>query len=255
MLLARLGLRPCEVVALTLDDIDWHHGELLVRGKGNRHERLPLPDEVGAAVASYLQEGRPRATDGGRAVFLRARAPWSALGFPGVQTVVRDASRVPAWRSLGPAICAAMPPPRCTEAARLSAPSPRCSVITIRGSPRSMSMSMTVSSAGSPEYGRGREMNELRRQLFDYVALRRSLGYVMKEGDFLLPSFVAYLEDRNARHITTELALAWAISPSGVLPITRQQRLGVVRGFAKYSLRTLIDKMLSMPRQGEPPQL
>jgi integrase len=83
-------------------------------------------------------------------------------------------------------------------------------------------------------------MNDLRRQLFDYVALRRSLGYVMKEGDFLLPSFVAYLEDRNARHITTELALAWAISPSGVLPITRQQRLGVVRGFAKY-LKTLDD--------------
>ena len=101
-------------------------------------------------------------------------------------------------------------------------------------------MSMTVPSAGSPEYGRGREMNDLRRQLFDYVALRRSLGYVMKEGDFLLPSFVAYLEDRNARHITTELALAWAISPSGVLPITRQQRLGVVRGFAKY-LKTLDD--------------
>ena len=102
MLLARLGLRPCEVVALTLDDIDWHHGELLVRGKGNRHERLPLPDEVGAAVASYLQEGRPRATDGGRAVFLRARAPWSALGFPGVQTVVRDASRRAGMEVLGP---------------------------------------------------------------------------------------------------------------------------------------------------------
>jgi integrase/recombinase XerD len=92
VLLARLGLRAGEVSALTLDDIDWRHGELIVRGKGDRHERLPLPADVGAAVASYLQRGRPRPTDGCRAVFLRARAPWTPLGLAGVQTVVRDAS-------------------------------------------------------------------------------------------------------------------------------------------------------------------
>jgi integrase/recombinase XerD len=92
VLLARLGLRAGEVAALTLDDIDWRHGELIVRGKGDRHERLPLPAEVGAAVASYLQRGRPRPTDGSRMVFLRARAPWTPLGLAGVQTVVRDAS-------------------------------------------------------------------------------------------------------------------------------------------------------------------
>jgi integrase/recombinase XerD len=102
MVLARLGLRPCEVVALTLDDIDWHHGELLVRGKANRHERLPLPSEVGSALASYLQEGRQRPTDGCREVFLRARAPWTALSFPGVQTVVREASRRAGLDLIGP---------------------------------------------------------------------------------------------------------------------------------------------------------
>jgi integrase/recombinase XerD len=92
MLLARLGLRAGEVGALTLDDIDWRHGELLVRGKGDRHEQLPLPTQVGEAVAAYLQRGRPRRDDGCREVFLRARAPWVPLGLTGVQSVVRNAS-------------------------------------------------------------------------------------------------------------------------------------------------------------------
>jgi site-specific recombinase XerD len=102
MLLARLGLRPSEVVALTLDDIDWHHGELLVRGKANHHERLPLPSEVGSAVASYLQEGRPTPIDGCREVFLRARAPWTSISFAAVQGVVRCASQRAGMEIVGP---------------------------------------------------------------------------------------------------------------------------------------------------------
>ncbi|WP_456660785.1 tyrosine-type recombinase/integrase [Bradyrhizobium sp. JR3.5] len=43
LLLARLGLRGGEVLAMTLDDLDWERGEILVRGKGQRLERLPLP--------------------------------------------------------------------------------------------------------------------------------------------------------------------------------------------------------------------
>ncbi|HEY5342423.1 MAG TPA: tyrosine-type recombinase/integrase [Solirubrobacteraceae bacterium] len=93
LLLARLGLRPCEVTALRLDDIDWHHGELVVRGKGNHHERLPLPEQVGAAVADYLRRGRPTPPEGGRTVFLRARAPWTPLGPAGVPSIVRLASQ------------------------------------------------------------------------------------------------------------------------------------------------------------------
>lgn len=58
-MLARLGLRAAEVAALGLDDIDWRRGELAVRGKANRHERLPLPVDVGQALASYLRaDGR-----------------------------------------------------------------------------------------------------------------------------------------------------------------------------------------------------
>ena len=56
LLQARLGLRATEIVALRLDDIDWRAGEILVRGKGQFHDRLPLPHDVGAALAAYLRE-------------------------------------------------------------------------------------------------------------------------------------------------------------------------------------------------------
>jgi integrase/recombinase XerD len=79
VLLARLGLRAGEVARLSLDDVDWRSGELLVHGKGGSNQRLPLPHDVGAAMAGYLERGRPHAD--ARAVFLRAIAP--AIGLTG----------------------------------------------------------------------------------------------------------------------------------------------------------------------------
>jgi len=87
LLLSRLGLRAGEVAALRLDDIDWYRGEITVRGKANRHDRLPLPADVGAAIVDYLHHARPaRALD--RTVFLRAQAPYRALTSVGVTTLV-----------------------------------------------------------------------------------------------------------------------------------------------------------------------
>jgi integrase len=77
MLLSRLGLRGGEVVALELEDIDWRGGQILVRGKGRRRDRLPLSAEVGEALAAYLRRGRPASTD--RRVFLRHFAPHVGL--------------------------------------------------------------------------------------------------------------------------------------------------------------------------------
>lgn len=91
MLLARLGLRAGEVAALCLEDIDWRAGEMVVRGKGDRQELLPLPDDVGEAVASYLRRGRPRAEC--RRLFLRVHAPTAGLSGDGVTNVVRAACR------------------------------------------------------------------------------------------------------------------------------------------------------------------
>jgi site-specific recombinase XerD len=73
ILLARLGLRAGEVVALKLDDIDWEAGLITIRGKGARHDQLPLPQDVGEALAIYLRHGRPPCDT--RRVFVRARAP------------------------------------------------------------------------------------------------------------------------------------------------------------------------------------
>jgi site-specific recombinase XerD len=91
-LLSRLGLRAGEVAALSLEDIDWRAGELIVRGKGNRSERLPLPHDVGEAIVGYLGDGRP-ATAQDRAVFVRVRAPHHGLSSGGVTFVVKAAAQ------------------------------------------------------------------------------------------------------------------------------------------------------------------
>lgn len=73
MMLARLGLRSAEVAHLELGDVDWRSGEILIRGKGRRLDRLPLPPEVGEALVAYLVDGRPSSDE--RRVFLTCRAP------------------------------------------------------------------------------------------------------------------------------------------------------------------------------------
>jgi site-specific recombinase XerD len=92
LLLARLGLRAGEVAHLGLGDIDWRHGEVAIVGKGNRAERLPLPADVGAAIAAYLRRGRPGTAEG-RSVFVRVHAPHRALTTGGVTMVVFGAAQ------------------------------------------------------------------------------------------------------------------------------------------------------------------
>jgi integrase/recombinase XerD len=91
VLLLRLGLRRGEVARLTLDDIDWRAGELVIHGKGGREDRLPLPADVGAAIVAYLHGGRP--ASGQREVFLRARAPYAPIAPGTVASTVRRACR------------------------------------------------------------------------------------------------------------------------------------------------------------------
>jgi site-specific recombinase XerD len=77
LLLARLGLRAGEVVGLNLEDIDWKEGLIAIRGKGGKSVLLPLPVDVGEAIAAYLRRDRPRCSV--RRVFIRHRAP--LIGF------------------------------------------------------------------------------------------------------------------------------------------------------------------------------
>ena len=99
VLLVRLGLRAAEVAALRFDDINWRAAEIVVRGKGYTEERLPLPADVGKAIAAYLRHGRPRRPE--REVFLRAYAPLRGLAPEGVSEVVRAASERAGLGSFG----------------------------------------------------------------------------------------------------------------------------------------------------------
>jgi site-specific recombinase XerD len=78
LLLARLGLRAGEVVALNLDDIDWSTSQIMIHGKGGTSAPLPLANDVGQAIADYLRADRPHCCT--RRVFIRCRAPFVGLG-------------------------------------------------------------------------------------------------------------------------------------------------------------------------------
>jgi site-specific recombinase XerD len=73
MMLAKLGLRANEVATLTLDDIDWRTGEMIVHAKGRQRTRMPIPRDVGAAVVAYLRHSRPKSSC--RRLFVRTLAP------------------------------------------------------------------------------------------------------------------------------------------------------------------------------------
>jgi len=100
VLLSRLGLRAFETAGLTLDDVDWRGGTILVRGKGGRADRLPLPSDAGEAMASYLR-ARPQDLPG-RAVFWTVRTPRQPLTRQGVADVVRRACAAAGMEPAGP---------------------------------------------------------------------------------------------------------------------------------------------------------
>jgi integrase/recombinase XerD len=91
MVLSRLGLRAAEVSAIELGDVDWRAGELLVRGKARRRDQMPLPVDVGEALAGYLQRGRPRVES--ERLFMRVVAPIGPLTSDAVSEIVRHACR------------------------------------------------------------------------------------------------------------------------------------------------------------------
>jgi integrase/recombinase XerD len=89
-MMARLGLRCAEAAGLLLDDIDWATGTVLIRGKGGRTDRMPLPADAGQVLADYLQ-ARPATSS--REVFLRVRAPHRPLVRTSISCIVARAAR------------------------------------------------------------------------------------------------------------------------------------------------------------------
>jgi len=91
-------------------------------------------------------------------------------------------------------------------------------------------------------------MSPLRKALKDYLALRRSLGFKLISAGAALHKFVSFLERERASHITTALALRWASQSPNVHPAVCGQRLGFVRGFARY--RSATDPRTEVPPLG-----
>ncbi|TQC38242.1 integrase, partial [Rhodococcus sp. WS4] len=81
-------------------------------------------------------------------------------------------------------------------------------------------------------------MTDVAAAVDSYLAMRRGVGFALVDAGSLLPDFVGYLHHNGAEHVSTELAVAWAIQPVNAGPIWWRQRLGIVRGFAEY-LRTI----------------
>jgi integrase/recombinase XerD len=132
LLLVRLGLRAGEVAAITLQDVDWRRGEIVIHGKGNRHDLLPLPVDVGEAVVSYL---RRRPVDQCPAVFATTQAPRGPLTREAVSGVVRRACVRAGVPVIG-AHCGTPRRPGCSPAApRLRRSRRSCATATSRQPP------------------------------------------------------------------------------------------------------------------------
>jgi site-specific recombinase XerD len=89
MLVARLGLRSIEVARLELGDIDWRAGRIIIRGKASREDGMPLPTDVGRALAEYLTDVRPETSL--RSVFISCKAPRRGIRPDLVSDVTRRA--------------------------------------------------------------------------------------------------------------------------------------------------------------------
>ena len=79
ILMARLGLRRKEIAGITLDDINWESGVITVYGKGGHKDELPIPQDVGRAIAMYLKKARPKCNT--RALFVSVKAPIKKLEY------------------------------------------------------------------------------------------------------------------------------------------------------------------------------
>jgi len=91
-------------------------------------------------------------------------------------------------------------------------------------------------------------MNTLRQSIKEYLAMRRSLGYKLRETGTGLLDFAAFMERRRASYITQALALAWAQKPTNVQPSQWTSRLTFIRQFARY--RSAIDPRTQIPALG-----
>jgi len=228
-MLSRLGLRAGEIAALQLRDVDWRAGEIMVRGKGSRQERLPLPADVGETLAGWLERGRPRRDL--VFVFTRLRAPHGGLSAGAVSQIV-PAGRVAAcWRAPAAAHGRDRDAARGRELDRgrpgPAPPRPGCHFDLREGRP-------TRARRGRCAVAWERGMSTLAEHAQNYLTLRRALGFKLVGEGQLLAEFVACADATGQRTVTTQFALEWARRPTNGSRNYLSRRLRAVRGFARY---------------------
>ena len=242
LLLARLGLRAGEVARLELGDIDWRRGEFVVRGKGNRAERLPLPADVGAAITAYLRRGRPD-TAQGRSVFVRGACTTSGADH-GRDNDGRLRRCGACWSGQDPYSPAATHGGDCDAAGGQPAGRGRSGVAASL-SVEHRYLRQRKSTATRSRHWPGLRPSPLMAVCRDRAsgqgsgrlsgALRRALDYRLVRPEKLLGQFLEYLQDAGVEHVTVGAALDWAQLPAGGQGSSwSAYRLSVVRGFATY---------------------
>ncbi len=242
--LARWGLRGAEAAALGLDDVDWRAGEIIVRGKGSRVERIPLPVEVGEALAAYVTGGRPVCCC--PALFVTARAPYQAMSGSTVRAIMGRACQKAGLPRLG---AHRLRHSLATDQFAGRGPVDRGRAATAAPKPAEhhhlrQSRLHGVADAGTAlaDHRTGRRciMIMLRQRAQEYLAMRRALGFKLTTWGAKLMSFISYLESTGAPVITTDAAVAWATSTprASTDQVHWSRRLDVVRIFARH-LKTL----------------
>ena len=239
LLLARLGLRSGEVAFLELDDIDWNAGQLSVRGKSGQRSELPLPAEVGKAIAAYLRRGRPQSTS--RRVFLRAKAPIRGFqGASGVGSIVRHRLQR-AGINAPTAGAHQFRHGLATEMLRQGASLGEIGELLGHRHPQTTKIyaKVDLNALRTPGFAvAGRcAMNTLREAVREYLSLRRSLGFKLQEAGKGLLDFVTIhgAAPRFLHHSGVGARLGAATID--VQPAHWAQRLSFVRGFRAASQR------------------
>ena len=248
LLLARLGLRAGEVVHMTLDDIDWENGEITVRGKSLRHDRLPIPKDVGEALAGYLCH-RPRCSS--RKVFLRIKAP--RQGFVASSAIGDIVRRALVRAGLHPARkgCHLLRHTLAIKMLRGGASLAEIGEILRNELPRTTEIYTKVDVAALRALAlplKGGRAMKLRDALEEYLNVCRALGFKLQNSGGLLKRFVSYVEREGVSSITTEVALRWAMEQKKCQPAQWANRLSTVRIFARYM--KALDPRTEVPPQG-----
>src|SRR5215467_9621746 len=253
LLLARLGLRAPEVIAVQLDDIDWRSGTIVIRGKGKRHDRMPLPEDVGKAIVDYIRHGRRGSS---RTLFVSSRVPFppfvdatilnvvlrEALESTGLEPPQKYIGSHPMRHSLADQHAAQG---RLARRDRRRAPAP----LAHRDEHLCPTQHRGIALDRAALASRGRPlMSTLTQRLDDYLVVRRSLGFDLSHSARVLRQFTSFADREGTNHITVDLYLRWKAAYGKADNNTWSARLGMVRVFARW-LQAL-DERTEVPPAG-----